>query len=437
MCREFKVVLIDAKEYFEYFPGICRAYGDPREHRKLSQHYLPVCDALAVEFVWGEVLKLDLQSKILDVKEMACDCFTRIKYDYLVVTAGTQYGIQLQHKKRVGSAVECLWYPTALADDIEQSNWKGLDERYLVGRRKHLENEYDALCELNKQKATIMVIGAGFVGIEFATEVKYFFPDISVVITESRDKCIGTMPPACIKYVQNYLDKNGIRSIYNVKYDEFLESASALPRDISAENAFSASDSKLLDKLPDMCRAWGVPEPSRIYMAVGVRAVNQFMPDDCVTPKRAGGRGGYIVVDSKQQVLQGGKVLPDVFAAGNCCQPPIAYPKNSFPAEAMAAVACHNIRVTHGLKGNGGCFSFCRPKKMKEMHWELGIGLCATSLGPHDAAFVAGGRCGEPGSGYTVLTGHLSALNKEFIRWSKVDQIRGGCIGALVWKLIH
>merc|ERR1712137_1383586 len=106
-----------------------------------------------------------------------------------------------------------------------------------------------------------------------------------------------------------------------------------------------------------------------------------------------------------------------------------------------AAIACHNVRVAYGKTDNGkrfgGCFGFCKPRKTKDLHYEMGIGLCATSLGPHDATFVAGNKPWESGSGYTVLTGRLAAMSKEFVRWSKVDQAGNGCLGNLIWKIVH
>lgn len=438
MNSEFRVTLVDAKEYFEYYPGIARAYVHPKEHRKLARHYQPICDKLGVDFVWGEASRVDVEKKTVAIKEICRDTTTDRKYDYLLVTAGSEYGIELVHAKSTANGQECLWYPTFLEKGIAQSKWQGLDERFLAGRRNHLEKEYGELAALHKNKGTILVIGAGFVGVEFATEVKYYFPDIEVVIVESRNCCVGVMPESCIKYCQAYMERNGIKTIYGEKYTKFLKAPEAPPDDSPKTPAVQELRTTL-DKLPELSKAWGINEPNRIYMAVGLRAINQFLPECCVTPLK-GGRGGWIKTNLHQQVLCNGKPMPDVFAAGNCCEiDGLMLPKNSFPAEDMAAVACHNIRVTRAKSSNGksaGCFGFLQAKTFKKTHWGWGTGLCATSLGPHDATMVAGSTS-KSGSGRTVLWGYPSALQKEFIRWSKVDQINNGCIGSLVWKLVH
>jgi len=433
MHKEFKVVLIDTKEYFEFYPGICRAYVHPREHRKLSRHYQPICDALAVEFLWGEALSVDLASKTVLVKEIAGSEPSKRKYDYLLVATGSQYGIDLVHPKRVSHGTECLWYPTFLESGIAKSQWAGLDERFLLGRRKHLEQEYHELIRLHESKATILIIGAGFVGIEFATEVKYYFPGINVAIVESRNSCVGVMPEKCINYGQDYLDRNGIKTLYGEQYTKFLSSGAA-KADADSQTQLKST----FDNLAQLSSGWGIDEPSRIYMAVGLRPINQFLPEDVLTPKK-GSRGGWIKANSHQQVLSPEGPVPNVYAAGNCCEiEGLTMPKNSFPAEEMAAVACHNMRVEQAKKDPafGGCFGFLKPRQFKKAHWNWGVGLCSTSLGPHDATLVVGSSP-ESGSGYTVLTGYLSALNKEFIRWSKVDQVAGGCLGSIVWALVH
>jgi len=380
MTRDYHVVLIDAKEYFEYYPGICRTYADPK--------------------------------------------------DYLVVACGSQYGINLQAIQSASTGHECLWYPTCLQSSMPDSRWNTLDERFLAGRRRHIDREYNELVELNRKGATILVVGAGFVGIEFATEVKHFFSNIDIVIVEARDACIGVMPEKCIEYVKSYLARKDIKVIYNQAYKEFMSATDSIPADFSKAN----------QSLQELAKEWGITEPSRIYMAVGLRPINSFMPAQCLSP---GKRGGWINVNKYQEVMLGDSPVEGVFAAGNCCSyaegsDMPAFPKNAFPGEDMAAVACYNIRVLQAAKdsSSGCCFGLCRPRRKKEAHWGWGTGLCATSLGPDDATLVVGSTP-ERGSGFVALTGVIAALNKEFVRWSKVNQIAGGCFGGLVWKLAH
>jgi len=240
MTRDYHVVLIDAKEYFEYYPGICRTYADPK--------------------------------------------------DYLVVACGSQYGINLQAIQSASTGHECLWYPTCLQSSMPDSRWNTLDERFLAGRRRHIDREYNELVELNRKGATILVVGAGFVGIEFATEVKHFFSNIDIVIVEARDACIGVMPEKCIEYVKSYLARKDIKVIYNQAYKEFMSATDSIPADFSKAN----------QSLQELAKEWGITEPSRIYMAVGLRPINSFMPAQCLSP---GKRGGWINVNKYQEVM--------------------------------------------------------------------------------------------------------------------------------------
>ena len=66
---------------------------------------------------------------------------------------------------------ESLWFPTVHEEARPHSDWKHIDERYLEGRRRHVLEEYHKLTELNKKQSTVLVVGAGFIGVEWATEL--------------------------------------------------------------------------------------------------------------------------------------------------------------------------------------------------------------------------------------------------------------------------
>ena len=58
------------------------------------------------------------------------------------------------------------------------------------------------------------------------------------------------------------------------------------------------------------------------------------------------------------------------------------------------------------------------------------------TLGPDDACFVAGANW-QKGSGYMVTWGQLSAVQKEIIEASKVDECAFGFIGRCIWHFVH
>jgi len=284
---------------------------------------------------------------------------------------------------------------------------------------------------MHDKKETILVVGAGPVGIEFATEVKHYFPNIEILIVESRGCPCGAMPKSCVKYIQGHLDRKGIKTLYNERYTNFMTKSG---KNVAAPNSAGGEDS-----LVALAKKCGVAVPSRVYMAVGLRSLNKFLPEECLT-ENIGGRGGWVKVNIHQQVLGAdGAPIEGVFAAGNCCDAPggeLQVPKNVAPAETMASVACHNMRVVQGRgAAGGGCFGFCRPRKMHKMHHNFATGIGAVSLGPNDATIV---MCNKAqGSGCFVMRGFPAAVSKELVRWTKVDAVNGGCFGKTFWKLFH
>ena len=121
--------------------------------------------------------------------------------------------------------------------------------------------------------------------VEWATELAHCFPNLEIVVVEQRSECVGAMPPRCRRYVENAMQRLGIRTIYGAKYTEFLGDGGRLP-----------SNDKFL------WHAHGIKKPARVYMAVGVRAVNEFLPARTLTEKH-NGKGGWIVCNRKLQIV--------------------------------------------------------------------------------------------------------------------------------------
>jgi NADH dehydrogenase FAD-containing subunit len=367
---------------------------------------------MSVQWLWGHVTELcDGYLSVFEgnsgphvedaVSSQSCAKYTQVPYDYCVVTVGCQYGLPLAIPKRATPASECLWYPTLLRSS------SGFDERLVEQRRGHITSEHAKIKELASRKAHVAIIGAGFVGVEYATELKSTYKELQVSIVESRKECCSTLCENAKIYIQRRLDDMGIISFYDVKYNEMLPPAD--------EIAF-------WQKL-------GVPEPERVFMSVGLRPHSRFLPEDCLTDGR---RGGWIRVNEKLQIVRDlnnqQEPLFDcrVFAAGNCVGPVPglhALPKNSFPCEEMAALVAKNV-----CRSDAG-------KTLKNFYWPLGASVSLTSLGPRDGVFVVYNIL--PGSGFVVLRGLLVVCMKEFIRWAKVDECNLGLWGTLIFGWVH
>jgi len=442
MRHHYKVTLIDAKEYFEYTPGILRAFVHPDHLGPLTFMYQPVLEwKMGVKFIWGEVKSLDGEKREVTYTPMENKQDETIGYDYCIIAAGCNFGLF----EPLG---ESLWFPTVWEKVRESSKWKQFDERYWQGRRDHVYDEYNKLVALNDKKGSILIVGAGFIGVEWATEIDHFFPNIKVAICDMLPKCLGPLPDKAKDYCQKYMDGRGIKSVYKAKFNPNNPDYSAL----------------------------GIDKPDITYIATGFKASCWFMPKEVMTqysgtekdnvekdPKKKGpAGGGWIRTSIKLEVLMqdssGNNVIyaPDdmgysrTFAVGDCNMmadlPPI--PKISYPGEEQAAVACRQIEVIDSIyydkKKVGWSFA---PKqwpiipcygdyKLVDFWWPWGSGMFATSLGVNDACFVIAANP-KPGSGYMVVWGYICAWQKWFIEWSKVDQCKSNWIGHVTWMCVH
>jgi len=451
MRKHFDVTLVDAKDYFEYTPGVLRAFVSPSHLAHLTFKYAPVFQGMGVNFIHGEVKSMedlpgDAPGGKCMVKKVADGTEMFVEFEYVVVACGCNFG--LFHK--VG---ESLWFPSVWEKTRAGSDWPHIDERTLEGRQQHVEEECAKLATLNQQQgASVLIVGAGFIGVEWATEIREFFPNIEITLCDMLQKCLGPLPDNAKTYCQTYMDKVGIKTVYGAKYNPF-----------SDEGWKGVAG---MTKKPDL-----------IYVSTGFKASCYFMPKQVMTEynptkekefeddikKRGPSGGGWIRTDLKLQArwlledgvtskpyLQDSKGNGRCFAVGDCNMmgdlKPI--PKISYPGEEQAAVACRQIDVIESTYYNNkdvGWYTVpkfwpiipCYGKlEMTDFWWPWGSGMFATSLGVNDACFVIAANS-EPGSGYMVVWGRLCSWQKWFIEWSKVDQCKEGWIGWATWVTVH
>jgi len=422
---EFLVTIVDAKEFFEYTPGVLRAYVKPKHLDALTFTLQPVIEGrMACKYIWGEVLDLNGSERTATIQPMFSEAKETIDFDYCVIAAGCNFGVF--HKWG-----ESLWFPTIHAAARPEGSWPHLDERFLEGRRRHILEEYGAIQKLSDKAASILVVGAGFIGVEWVTELQHFFPKLKLTIIDFLPQCLGPLPAKAAAYCSKYMDKHGIKQFYNTKYDA---------------------------NSPEFWRKIELPSrPDKEYVCIGVKASNYFMPKDTLSEKGPGG-GGWILMNTSLAVTnRDGKLwsadeqgYPRIFTVGDCnygCVeapgqkpddwpiPPI--PKISYPGEEEAVIACRNIVKIDHIQHHGATHDFFgNPLKISGMHWPWGAGMFATSLGPDDACFVAGANW-QKNSGLMCVWGSPCAVQKEIIEASKVDECAFGIVGRLIWHFVH
>jgi len=265
----FDVTIVDAKEFFEYTPGILRAFVKPSHFEALSFSLAPAIEKkIGVKFIWAEVKSIDGNSNTATIKPRWKDGTEELSFDYCIICSGCNFNFL--HKWG-----ESLWFPTIYEDARPASNWAHLDERTIEGRRRHIYEEYNKIKALADKRAKILVCGAGFIGVEFVTELQYFFPQLDLTIIDFLPNCLGPLPKDAQNYCDRYMRANNIKTVYGVKYEP---------------------------NSPEFWKKIGLPNGAdETYICMGVKASNYFMPRETLSDKGPGG-GGWILINKKLQV---------------------------------------------------------------------------------------------------------------------------------------
>ncbi|CAK0851181.1 unnamed protein product, partial [Prorocentrum cordatum] len=295
--KDFLVTIVDAKEFFEYTPGVLRAYVKPKHLDALTFTLYPVIEyQMGLKFIWGEVLEMK-PDRTAVIKPMFTTAQETIDFDYSIIAAGCNFGVF--HKWG-----ESLWFPTIHEKARPEGSWAHIDERFLEGRRRHVLEEYKSIREMNAAKASVMVVGAGFIGVEWVTELEHFFPSLSLAICDMLPKCLGPLPESAAEYCVKYMKRKGITQIYGEKFDE--------------KSPEYLAKTGLKDKS-------GKPGWDKKYVCVGVKASNYFMPEETLSTVGPGG-GKWILMDQTLAVRtrEGKRWSVDekgygrIYAVGDC-----------------------------------------------------------------------------------------------------------------------
>jgi len=143
---EFLVTIVDAKEFFEYTPGILRAYVKPEHLDHLTFTLQPVIeDKMGCKYIWGEVKELKGPERCCVIKTMFQQKTETIDFDYCIIASGCNFNPM--HKWG-----ESLWFPTVHEDARPHGSWSHIDERFLEGRRRHIIEEYEDIKSLDEKK---------------------------------------------------------------------------------------------------------------------------------------------------------------------------------------------------------------------------------------------------------------------------------------------
>eukprot|EP00434_Breviolum_minutum_P025358 symbB.v1.2.022405.t2/scaffold1987.1/size93534/3 len=216
--RDFYVTVVDAKEYFEFTSGILRAYVKPEHWETLVFPYQEVLeDRLKVTFKCGEVVALHSDLHCAEVRMIWGEELEEIEFHFCLIAAGCNFN-QLS---RFGISP---WFPV-IHERARDGKWD-LDERFLESRRRSILREHQQLVDLHAQKASILVVGAGYQAVQWACELNYFFPSLRVFLVDFMPRCLGPLPEDAATYCEEYMRKHGISTQYNVTFKKGFEGLS-------------------------------------------------------------------------------------------------------------------------------------------------------------------------------------------------------------------
>lgn len=177
--KNFEVILIDNKDYFEFTPGILKAFVNPRHINKIKiehKRYLK-----KTRIIVGEVKKI-YQTKLLLEDYSNNKTRSILNFDYLVICSGLRYESQIE------GSVE-------------------------ISKISQLNKNFNNL--LNSKR--ILIIGGGLVGVELALEIKDYFPEKDISIIHSKNKILNRQHQKIIDFITSFLIKNKIKIHYNQK----------------------------------------------------------------------------------------------------------------------------------------------------------------------------------------------------------------------------
>lgn len=173
--KDFKVTIIDTKNYFEFTPSILRTIVEPEHIKKiqiLHNHYLHKSKIITDQVV-------EISERYVKLKSGK-----KVEFDYLVIASGSKYELPIKEQNLVVST-----------------------------RASHLRDCYEKLC----RSKSILIIGGGLVGVELAGEIldHYKKDNKKITIVHSAPEIIPRNNKKTIIYADRFLQKKGVEIIKN------------------------------------------------------------------------------------------------------------------------------------------------------------------------------------------------------------------------------
>jgi NADH oxidase (H2O2-forming) len=247
----------------------------------------------------------------------------------------------------------------------------GIDKKNVFPVQKDVAY-LNSLLETMKDVKDLVILGCGFIGVEFADECKKG-RDINVTIVEMLTQCLeiafGETACKCCKEIENHLTERGINIITQAKLEEVLGDEQI--------TGVRLSDGREI-KADALIVGIGVTPNAELAEKAGLE-VN---------------RGG-IVVDTNMRTSN-----PDIFACGDCAT------KFSFFTGQPSGLRLASIASTEGRIAGANLFGISRKN--------IGaVGVFSTAIGNLTVAMAGMSEKGAQGCGFEVVTGEAEAPDRH------------------------
>ena len=173
--KDFNVILIDTKNYFEFTPGILRTIVEPEHIKKIQ--VLHTSYLKKTKILIGEVKEINKNFLLVKNK--------KINYDYLIIASGSSYALPIKQKNVI-----------------------------LPNRAEVLIKQYNSLCK----SKSVLIVGGGLVGVELTAEIiGRYKGDKKITLIHAENSLINRNHKKSIRYAEKFLKRKGVKIIYNEK----------------------------------------------------------------------------------------------------------------------------------------------------------------------------------------------------------------------------
>ena len=170
--KDVRVTLIDFKDYFEYTPGVLRCFVQPSF---LSHLTCPLPTPRNGERLRGAMCGANDQAVVV---RDAHGAERNVPYDYLVMAVGSTYADPIKPLQSEPTLADRTMAWTAAAAKLKTAN-------------------------------TVIIVGAGPVGIELAGEILTVYPNKHVIFIDMAPKILPGFDEAAYTHVFAWLKKRG------------------------------------------------------------------------------------------------------------------------------------------------------------------------------------------------------------------------------------